>query len=811
MQDFTLKSLSKSPRKAVQDATLKSLSRSPRKSLPNSPVQMLRSPKKSVEITATRVRGSPRKSLRTLVNEGTLDSGQKQTISNTAMIQALSDGRIPGSSESKEIVKDTPNPNVNESVTVVCKESECGVSLSKTMKRSPDKTLSPVHRNNRVLSRSRSPFKKEQLQKSQLIKKMTQEDFENVNNDFVKENVSPLKQRVEKAVAQSPSCDETKRRQEYSYEERDMNPVYNQVRISQSRKCKEKSVCTEKAVKDLVASFSEEIVSSCNETVNRLDQKSPMKISDLPYTDFELTKQAFTEIVNSGIKQKQAEHSSDDFEVCFARTFENDTLPELMNSGREIENKTFDGMVVQYGNSSIPSKSRATFNVNNKMHTTENDTDQNIIKKQSRCTQKKHKYEKSPNKLVIKENSHSDESEEVSSMNIEGKNAEKEDVFDLNDLSDVPSDFQSYDKQGKLMKFSKTLAERIKERSVGRRSLVESYNVNVLFQLPSRTRSNSFSSNHSDRTSKTVPKTVSEIISKTSIKKIERKKSMSSIASAKVVNKYRNRRIGLKQEEKNQTGYHGDDENEQTPLSNRSPRRVRQKKPRKKFWDIVLVAEEAESDEKLKGLPKELQSLKAGNAWFSSDISDSEPRRARSQINRNENTGLKSIEQLSNNNNSAKKKTLVQSAETVSLNEDHETKETKKVVKNSNSVNGSGRRQTANTHDCGQSEKRTQTKSNRFWYHVNEAKESHSEKETESDVNLQGESSELKEKKQSCENLAGITRHDKEAKKKKTKSLKRSYMENNKTETNSGKSSNRYWHFVTETVNDMDTEKKRDF
>lgn len=210
--------------------------------------------------------------------------------------------------------------------------------------------------------------------------------------------------------------------------------------------------------------------------------------------------------------------------------------------------------------------------------------------------------------------------------------------------SDIPSDFQCCSESGEMLFFSKSLAERIKERS-SRRSSSVSYNVNNSMV---RSRSNSLSSNNAKEKEQKTP---GEYIDKKKVsrqkttkkspehlrKKLLKSKSGASIASAKVLSKYKIRKQNLKITDNLQNGYHADDENEisfnfkQNSIDShtkRSPDKTK-KKNGKRFWyyEPVLNNKEDSGNEKLDiKLSKELKALQESKSFVSSDLSDTESR-----------------------------------------------------------------------------------------------------------------------------------------------------------------------------------------
>ncbi|KAL4222573.1 Cdc7p-Dbf4p kinase complex regulatory subunit [Mactra antiquata] len=185
----------------------------------------------------------------------------------------------------------------------------------------------------------------------------------------------------------------------------------------------------------------------------------------------------------------------------------------------------------------------------------------------------------------------------------EGTENEEEDSKLDSDIFEVPS--ECYDPN---IVFTKTLAERIKERSHGRRSSVKSYNLNELFS-PVHCKPNHAS-----------PKAIrSPVGKKLSLpeKKLHRKKSGGCIASAKVINKYRHHRQAhsMSRAEIIPNGYQGDDECERTPGTHKSKinSKLNHTKKKHKFWHYVVETTEEEDKEDLRDLPKELRMLLDGS------------------------------------------------------------------------------------------------------------------------------------------------------------------------------------------------------
>ncbi|XP_053373583.1 uncharacterized protein LOC123531062 [Mercenaria mercenaria] len=715
-------SIRRSPRKAVQESTLKSLIRSPSKTAQkptvHSPKKCQSPGKANKAVSLQSVRVSPRKSLQKLTNSENLVSPSKTketkqsaagrscrnnetktaeasldvhaSINNTGTAggcrtprlrqhTVLQKENVTGHSHGKE------TSNFRKVLGIVEeKRKDSEVTSSKNAvnneKELIGKTLSEEN-SNKILENS--PKKKVSPRK-QLIKSFAQENEEDIKGcqDLDKENITPCKQKlnIKETHTQKPIL---------SKEPQDNN---TEELVTSLRKCTEKSL---KNNTDLVKNSNQTKLHSCDESLNKSFESSVIGTStdELDIDNYELTKVGFAEIVKYGKKRTEIEHSSDDFEVCFARSLDGETLPMLKKTNDEAVEKTFDDMIVQC------EKSGVINDCNDSLSLPENETEVDV----NRTRKLPHKKLKHlENEVLIGRKIASEQTKKDTSLTkSQKKKHEKEkDVFDIDMESDIPSDFQCYNEEGKLLTFSKTLAERIKERSLGRRSSVESYNMNVLFQLPSRSRSNSFSSNQSDRTTKKVASAKSKKV----LNNIDKKKTGSSIACAKVLNKYRNKRFGRAQNENNQTGYQGDDENEKTPeIRKLEQGHVSQKKPRKKFWHyepVVESEEKPEPNKELKGLAKELQKLREASAWCSSDISDTETQRSRKKLGKIEN---------------------------------NECKTTEAFISNKNNIETSGKVQ--------EGENKPKKK---FWYYVSVSTEDDLEKESQSDQNAPRESRNLK-------------------------------------------------------------------
>ena len=182
--------------------------------------------------------------------------------------------------------------------------------------------------------------------------------------------------------------------------------------------------------------------------------------------------------------------------------------------------------------------------------------------------------------------------------------------------SDVPTDFQSYGPQGELMTFSKTLAERIKDRGK-RRSSVPSYNLNLISQTFSRSQCESWDS----KVSKSLRKENKKL---NTHQRISPKHCQNSavVASKKICNKYRQKRntkhgpdqLGAP------SGYQGDDEGE-TKEDRRKKSPLSKRREKKTYWyyDVDPGSSSTNCDEeKLKSLPKKLQILQS--PW--NDVTD---------------------------------------------------------------------------------------------------------------------------------------------------------------------------------------------
>lgn len=234
------------------------------------------------------------------------------------------------------------------------------------------------------------------------------------------------------------------------------------------------------------------------------------------------------------------------------------------------------------------------------------------------------------------------------------KTVQKNDTVMLN--SDVHSDIIMFNENGEMV-FAKTLADRIKERSI-RRSSFTSYNIENLSQNSLRSRSNSLSSNNhsasemdqknsNTKTGRNKTRSQSKLLSSPGhLKSMTKQKSGASIASAKVVNKYKVQRQNVLRNECLQNGYQADDENEmEANVGRKSRSRLRicqnvvQKKLNsnekrcKKFWYYEPAVESPEKNaDDDRSLPRELRELQKSLPLVKSDCSYTEGRVSRSKV-----------------------------------------------------------------------------------------------------------------------------------------------------------------------------------
>ncbi|XP_060597448.1 uncharacterized protein LOC132751301 isoform X2 [Ruditapes philippinarum] len=584
-----------------------SVRRSPRKTVPdsnriiNSPCKpqkqsIMSSPKKCLplktgsSVARESVRVSPRK------NQQTLKNDESVNVSKTPDVLKTKDSEIRKTPTKRHTDTGVKSPNLkirNKEDGNGCRSPRLRQSVGiqkvnntemNTMKREEmNKDVSKINESNKMSSPRKSLNERFAIE--------TKEAWENirVSDEINKENISPCKQKldtIEKSKKKSSNPDEKQKCV-------DIEEVQNIVNVSNKSPIK----CAEKALKNVEECKKKMTVESVD------DSDKDTLLEDLVVDDYKLIKFGFAEIVNFGKKRTAVEQSSDDFEICFARSLDG-PLPMPKVSNEEALDKTFDQLCEK--TQSVRKSKKANRDVDNNALS---NSPRQENKKKDKCS----KREITQNSTEVK----------VTKETEKKRERKVKDVFDIDVDSDIPSDFQCYDERGNVITFCKTLAERIKERSLGRRSSVESYNVNALFRLPSRSRSNSFSSNQSD------PLTVKGQNEKLK-KGIEKKKTGSSIASSKVLNKYRKKRFGKVQNENVLNGYQGDDENEKTP-------QLKQIKPSKKkagnrFWHYKPIVESKKSpirNEKLTGLRKELKELEAASSWFETDVSDSDSQRSR--------------------------------------------------------------------------------------------------------------------------------------------------------------------------------------
>ncbi|KAH3716168.1 uncharacterized protein LOC127855145 [Dreissena polymorpha] len=236
--------------------------------------------------------------------------------------------------------------------------------------------------------------------------------------------------------------------------------------------------------------------------------------------DAVLAKECFEKLISCSSSKIRYEVSTDDFEACFAKAWRGLELPDFKN------------------------RSEPSFTFHSKTNSS----------KQSSVRQEMSSEDEASGKEV--------DNDEKSRQSAKAMN---DNVIDHFVHSDIPSDIQTLNEDGQVLHFTKTLAERIKERPA-RRSSVQSCNLNQ------RSRSNSFSSNNSEsKRSESSAKPVnsapkrrspklSNLVSPEFVKNITKQKSCSRIASTKIMNKYKTQR-----QEIMASGYQGDDEVEKTP------------------------------------------------------------------------------------------------------------------------------------------------------------------------------------------------------------------------------------------------------
>ncbi|XP_052798140.1 uncharacterized protein LOC128230122 isoform X2 [Mya arenaria] len=205
--------------------------------------------------------------------------------------------------------------------------------------------------------------------------------------------------------------------------------------------------------------------------------------------EFEIIQRCFSELLKH---TRQLELSTNDFEDCFAKEWKDHELPDGENVGRMTQSVSNTSSEFELYKDNNP------FYVNN-------------ISNKKNLVQTKDKLSS-----------------------------------DISLDTDMPSDFQVLGGDGEVLHFTKTLAERIKER--GRRSVSI---CNATCTRKSPTDSCSVKQNISQK-NKLVPY-----------------KTVASLASAKVLNKYRlHRHTGITDNVVHQSGYQGDDEKETTPKVN---------------------------------------------------------------------------------------------------------------------------------------------------------------------------------------------------------------------------------------------------
>lgn len=497
------------------------------------------------------------------------------------------------------------------------------------------RTLSPRKLNRKVLSEetsTKSPQKQvantenvrcsprkrvsEKLTGKDKIKSCEHIDKANLNKENICLNLN--EQDVEEPVTKSDLIEANTKQCEDSPDNSVEHAGNGNANVGRSRKCKGLSISFGNRTEIPIESSGKLMDSEHMKT--NIEPAKDLDSAKADVDNYELTKIGFYELVKCGKERTMVDRSSDDFEVCYARSFENVALPELKKDVNEDTGNITSDIRCKFGGSDAINESNGDISLTK--HQKSFESKQHGVRSEKKCTPETN--------IDIGKN----EKENVVNKNTKlGKqSAVNEDVFDIDMQSDITSDLHCLDSQATLHTFTKTLAERIKERSMGRKSLVETYNVNALYQLPSSSCSNSFISDISDRTAKTgqCPK------SKINVQKLEKQKNGSSIiASSKVVNKYRNQRFGLKHGENNQIGYQGDDEHEKTPETLKLP--YRQKRKKKTYWHYEAVVdnnEKLENNKLLHDLPNELRYLKEGNMRYSSDNSDTDSRRSIMRINK---------------------------------------------------------------------------------------------------------------------------------------------------------------------------------